>query len=160
MLCHLNSSKLWQNSKTQIVTKLKLNCDNSKTQFVKKVKISNYDKTLLKLWQHSKIQIVIKLRNTNCDNSKTQIVTKRKNSNCDNSKAQIVIKLKTWIMTKLSCDSSDSWDSSEIFLNLFYSPSKLEQNSKTQIVTRLQNSCDKTQLKTENSKGSDVMFVS
>ena len=55
--------KLQQNSKTQIVTKLKnANCD--KTQ-------------KFKLWQNSKTQIVTKLKNFNCDKTqKTQIKTK------------------------------------------------------------------------------------
>ena len=48
--------KLWQNSKTQTVTK----CDiTQKLQIVTKLKNSNYDKTQkLKLWQNSKNQIV------------------------------------------------------------------------------------------------------
>ena len=72
--------KLWWNSKTQIVIKLKN---------------SNYDQTQkLKLWKNSKTKIVIKLnfwQNSSCD--KTQIVTKLKlwqNSLCD--KTQIVRK--------------------------------------------------------------------
>ena len=65
-----------QNSKTQIVTKLKINI------IVTKLKNSNGVKT----------QIVTKLENSNCDktqkkslgqNSKTQIVTELINSNCD-----------------------------------------------------------------------------
>ena len=107
---------MWQNSKTQIVKKLK-----------------NQIVTKLKLWPNSK----------NCENtlfilffflqnSKTQIVTKHKNTNCDktqkiklgqNSKTQIVnkFKKKTQIATKLK-------------------KFKLWQASKTQIVTKLKKS--------------------
>ena len=53
--------KMWQNSKTLIVTKLK-------TQIVTKLKNLSCDKTQkLKLWQNSKNQIVTKLKNSNCD---------------------------------------------------------------------------------------------
>ena len=71
---------MWQNSKKQIVTK---------------IKNSNCDKTQkLKLWTNSKTQIVTKLKKkeTNCDKTQKlklwqdpyQIKTKLKNSNCDN----------------------------------------------------------------------------
>ena len=72
---------LWQNSITEILTKLKnSNCDE------------NFDKNQkLKLWQKSKTQIVTKLKNLNFYNSKTQIVTKLKKLNCDKTK-----KLKSW----------------------------------------------------------------
>ena len=62
--------KLWQNSKTQIVTELKKN----------------------KLWQNTKTQIVTKFKNSkwkeinsNCEREKkkTQIAKKLKNSSCD-----------------------------------------------------------------------------
>ena len=59
--------KLWQNSKTQFVTKpKKFKCDKTiiKTQIVTKLKKSNCDKTQkLKLWQYSKTRIVTKLKN-------------------------------------------------------------------------------------------------
>ena len=53
--------KLWQNSKTQIVTKLKkFFLQNSKTQILTKLKNSNSDKTKqIKLWKNSKTQIVM-----------------------------------------------------------------------------------------------------
>ena len=67
---------MWQNSKTQIVTKLKKeNCD--KTQNL------NCDKTQkLKLRQNLKTQIVTKLKYLNCDKTKKNplILTKRKKS--------------------------------------------------------------------------------
>ena len=57
--------KLWLNSKTQIVKKLK-NSISDETQ-----KNLNGDKTQkLKWWQNSKIQMVTKLKNSNYD--KTQ----------------------------------------------------------------------------------------
>ena len=58
--------KLWQNSKTQIVTILQ------KTQIVTKLKNSNYDQT----------QIVAKLKNSN--------FTKLKKSNCDKTQKHIL----------------------------------------------------------------------
>ena len=69
--------KLWQNSKTPIVTNLK-NLIYDETQ-------------KLTLWQNSLIQIVTKLKNSNCDHTqKLNIVTKI-NSNCVKSQ-----KLKLW----------------------------------------------------------------
>ena len=75
--------KLWQDSKTQIVIKLK----NKK-----------YDKTRkkIKLWKNTKTQIVPKLKNSNCDNSKTQIVRKLKNLNGDKTQ-----KFKLWQNSKI-----------------------------------------------------------
>ena len=73
--------KLWQNSNTQIVTKV----ENSETEIVTKLKNSNCDKTQkLKFWQNSKTQIVTKLKNSNCEQTK--------NSNYGLSKK----KLKLW----------------------------------------------------------------
>ena len=91
---------MWQNFK-----KKKFKCDktqkpklwqDSKNQIVKKLKTSNCDKTQeVKLWHNSKIQIMTKLKN--------KIVIKLKNSNCyktqqlkcwPNLKAHIVKKLK------------------------------------------------------------------
>ena len=78
--------KLWQNSKTQIVTKVEnSNSGEKKTQ-------------KLQLLQNSKIQIVTNLKCSICE--KIKIVTKLKNSSCvktkikwqQNSKTQIVIK--------------------------------------------------------------------
>ena len=77
--------KLWQNLKTEIVTKLKKNVTTCKSNCVKTQK--------LELWQKSKTQIVTKLKNRKCD--KTQLkLWQLKNSNCDNSKSQTVRKLK------------------------------------------------------------------
>ena len=74
---------LWQNLKTQIVTKPKTPdlWQNSKTQIVTKLENSNCNKTQkLKLCQDSKIQTVAKLKNTNNDKThKTGIVTTLKN---------------------------------------------------------------------------------
>ena len=81
--------KLQQNSKTQIVTKLKnSNCEkklkNSNCDKIKIKKKINFDKTQkLKLWQNTKTQIVTKL--------KTWILAKLKNSMCDKTQ-----KLKLW----------------------------------------------------------------
>ena len=78
---------MWQNLKTQIVTKLE--SSNSKKNWKNLI--------VAKL----KTQIVTKHKNSNCE--KTQIVTNLKNTNCDrtlklklwqNSKTQIVTKLK------------------------------------------------------------------
>ena len=66
--------ELWQNSKTQIVTRpINSICDNSKTQIGKKtLKLQLWK--ILKLWQNSKTQIGDKkLKNWNFD----------KNPNCD-----------------------------------------------------------------------------
>ena len=82
--------KLWQNSKTEISTKLK----NSKCDKTQK----------LKLWQNSKTQMVTKLKNSNCNetkknelwkNLKTQIGTKIKNSCCNKN-----LKIKLWQNSK------------------------------------------------------------
>ena len=73
--------KLWWNSKTQILMKLKnSNCDETKkTQIVMKLKKSNCDETQqLKLRWNSKTQIMMKLKNSNCDWTK--------NSNFDDNK--------------------------------------------------------------------------
>ena len=110
--------KWWQNSKTQIVIKLKNSkCDN--THLVTKLKLrhnSNCDKT----------QIVTKLRllqNSNCD--KTQIGTKLKwwqNSNMDNT--QIVREKfknscnKTQIVTKLDNSNYDNTQKLKMWQNL------------------------------------------
>ena len=61
---------MWQNSKTQIVTKLKKeNCDRNQN--------ANGDKTQkLRLQENLKTQIVTKLKNPNCNKTK-------KNSNID-----------------------------------------------------------------------------
>ena len=115
--------KLWQNSKTQIATKLEnSNCDKTKKfklwQNFKKN--SNIDKTkknqtvtkLKKktdLWQNSRTQTVIELKKKLWQNLKDQIVTKLKNSNCaklkkqncDNSKTQIVIVIKITVVTEV-----------------------------------------------------------
>ena len=64
--------KMWQNSKSQIVTKLNSNCD--------KTQKSNCDKTQkVKLRQNLKTKIVTKLKNANCDKPK-------KNFNIDRTK--------------------------------------------------------------------------
>ena len=71
----------WQNSKSQIVTKLKnSNCNKKKKSNCKKKKI--------KLLPNSKTQIVTKLNNSNCDKTK-------KLKLWQNSKKLIVTKLKT-----------------------------------------------------------------
>ena len=86
-----NYVKLWCNSKTQIVMKLrnpncdkalkkKKNCDETKK--LKWWQNSNGDKTqIIKLWQNSKTLIVTKLKNSNCD--KSQNYDKTENSICD-----------------------------------------------------------------------------
>ena len=72
--------KLWQNSKTQIVTNSKTQIgtelelgQNPKSKERKKLKTQNVTK--FKLWQNSRIKIWW--------NSKLSIVTKLKNSSCD-----------------------------------------------------------------------------
>ena len=94
--------KLWWNSKTQIVMKLKnSNCD--KTQ-----KLKLWRNLKPKLWWISNTQIVMKLKNSNCDeiqklkmwwNSKTKMVTTQKLKLWQNSKTQMMTKLK-----KSKCD--------------------------------------------------------
>ena len=60
-------TKLWQNSKTQIVSKIK----TQNTQNLTKLQNSNCDKTpKINLWQNRKTQIMTKLKNSKCD--KTQ----------------------------------------------------------------------------------------
>ena len=90
--------KLWQISKTKIVTKLK-------PQIVTKLKNSNCDKTK---------------KNSNCyktqnlifwQNSKTQIVTKLKNSNCN--KAQKVVIVTPW--QPIRCSWGSFRDSCYVF---------------------------------------------
>ena len=71
---------MWQNSKTEIVTKL----NNSKCDKTQK----------LKMWQNSKTEIVTKPKNSNCYKAKnTQIVTK-------NTKTLIVTILKKYYFVK------------------------------------------------------------
>ena len=90
--------KLWQNAKTQIVTKLKKNIlwQNSKPKNVKKKKVE--------FWQNlscEKTQIVTKLKlgqKWSCD--KTQIGTKLENLNYDKTKKNSTCD-KTWNMKNL-----------------------------------------------------------
>ena len=102
--------KLWENSKTQIVTKLKteigtttkispknskFNCDETEK--------SNCDETQkLKLWSNSETQIVIKFLKTKLWwNSKILIVMKLKKLKLWwKSKSQIVTKFKNWNFDK------------------------------------------------------------
>ena len=56
---------MWQNSKTQSVTKLKK---------------ENCDKTQLKLGQNSKTQIETKLENSNCDKTQKSKLWRTKNT--------------------------------------------------------------------------------
>ena len=86
--------KLWENSKTLIVTKLK-------TQILTKLKIGQnkklklwQNKKKLKLWQFLIAQIKKK-------NSKTQIMTCFKKKLWQNSKTQIVTDLKNSISYKI-----------------------------------------------------------
>ena len=80
--------KLWWNSKTQIVMKLKnLNCDETKK---------------LKLWQKLKNSILTKFKlwqNSNCD--KIQMREKKSKKNQILTKFKLWKNLKTQIMTKL-----------------------------------------------------------
>ena len=70
MVKKLKKLKFWQNSKTQIFTKLKIsNCD--KTQIVREKKFKNI--------KCDKTQIVTKLENSKYDKKKL------KNLNCDNT---------------------------------------------------------------------------
>ena len=122
---HTEKFKLWWNSKTQIVMKLK-------TQIVMTLKTSNCDKTLnsncnktqkLKFCQNSKTQIVTKLKlwqKSNCEKkSITQNVTKLKNSNCHKTQ-----KLELWHRTFWHLDNlwDDLWtafcDSANVFLTV------------------------------------------
>ena len=130
---------MWQNSKSQIVTKLK-NSNRDNTQIVRK-KIRNTkcdnlncDKTWelelcpkLKLWQ-----TVMKLKNFYCD--KTQNLKW-----WQNSKTQIMTKLKLWEkkLKKLKCDNSNCDKTWEL---KWWQTSKLKfwQYSKTQIVSKAQ----------------------
>jgi hypothetical protein len=149
--------KLWWNSKTQIVIKLKLKWwQNSKSQIVTKLKNSNRDNTQivrdkirnskcdnlncdktweLKLCQKLKLwQTVMKLKNSNCDDiKKTQIVIKLKLKWWQNSKTQTVTKLKI-----SNCDKTQilkSWQKSNCEIK-----NSKTQNVTTQIVTKLENS--------------------
>ena len=94
---------MWQHTKTQDVTKLRM-WQNSKCE-EKKLKSQKCVKTQkLIMWQNTKTQNVIQLKNSKCDkaqklkmwlNSKfdrTQNVTKLKNSKCN--KTQNLSKLK------------------------------------------------------------------
>ena len=76
--------KLWQNSKTQIVTILK-NSRSDKTQSETKLKLK------LKLWQISNTQIVTKLKFSNCEKTQNFIVKKLQKLNCDKTQT-----LKLW----------------------------------------------------------------
>ena len=79
--------KMWQNSKTQIVTKLKTsNCDKTqKIQFETKLKSTNCDKSQkLKLWQNKKLKLW-QLKKSNCDKTQKLKLWQLKNSNSDTS---------------------------------------------------------------------------
>ena len=129
---------------------------NLKTQIVIQLNNTNWDEThKLKLRQNLTTQIVMKLKDPLWQNSKNQKMTKLKlwqNSSCD--KTQIVIKLKLW--QTLSCDKTQIVTAQIVkkkkINNLKCDNSNCDktqylkwwQNSKTQIVTKLQNSnCDK-----------------
>ena len=106
--CHKMLVKLFCWEKCWDKTQKLKSGQNSKTQIVTKLKNSNCGKTQkLKFWQNSKIQIVTKLKNTNCN--KTQKIKL-----WQNSKTQ---KPKLWLNWKLkllhSCDSCDSIDGSD-----------------------------------------------
>ena len=96
--------KMWQNTKTQIVTKLKKNLNCDKTENL------NFDKTqTLKSWQNSTTLILTKLKTTNCGktnknfklwqnskiiwwhNSNNPIVTQLKKSYCDKTKKNQIL---------------------------------------------------------------------
>ena len=124
--------KLWQNSKTQIVTKLKLWRKKLKKSKCHKTQIVPNLRTQIK-YQNSKTQIVTKLKNLNCVKNasfnETQIVMKFENSICAETQ-----KLKLWqnwycdkthIATKLK---NSNYDKTQKL--------KLWQNPKTQIVTK------------------------
>ena len=96
-----DKTQMCQQLKTQIGTKLiKSNCDktkkpklgqNSKTQIVTKLKKK------LKLWQNSKTQIFKQIQNSNCEGKKTLKLFLDKTGKVklwQNSKSQIVTKLK------------------------------------------------------------------
>ena len=135
--------QLWQNLKTQIVTKLKL-WQNSKTQIVTNLKNSNCDKTWimtnLNLWEEEEKT----LRGSFSRNIFTPWQTIRYSlgsvfrfSNWDQNQ-----KFKLW------------WNSKQNFFET--EKLKLLWNSKTQIVMNLKSSnCDETQIvmKVKNSNG-------
>ena len=79
--------KLWQNLKTQIVTKhQKLQLLGKKTQMVQKLKNSKCNTTKKEWSQNSKTQNVTKFKNSSCEKTlKNQIVTKLQNLSYDNS---------------------------------------------------------------------------
>ena len=118
---------MWHNSKTQIVTKLKLwqtqIITQTQSQIVTKLKNSNFVKNTIcdetqivmkiKLWWNSKMQIVMKLK-------KTWIFTKPKQSNCDKTQ---MTKLKIW--QNSNCDKTQN-------LNDKTEKLKVWQNSKFQ----------------------------
>ena len=94
-ICDTNRKlKLWQDSKTQIVTKLKMwqnsSCDKAQIE------------TKLKLWQNYNYE-----KNYKCD--KTKIVTKLINSNYDKTP-----KLKLWQNSKLKLWQNLKYDKSQV----------------------------------------------
>ena len=141
---------MWHNSETPIVTVLTVVTEvtfflllklqqNSKTQIVTKLKqIKLWQNWKTKMWQKSKAQIVTSQKLKLGHNSETLIVTVFTVVtvvtffsffwNCDKTQ-----KLKLWPkLNKSNCDKTQK--------------DKLWQNSKTQILTKIKNSiCDKTQ---------------
>ena len=98
---------MWQNSRTQNLTKVKnFKCDKnqkikmwqkSKNQNVTKLKNSNFYKTQkVRLWQNSKSQMLAKLKKSNCDK------TKKKNIFDKNQKLKLWQYLRTQIGRNLN----------------------------------------------------------
>ena len=128
---------MWQNSKSQIVTKLKnSNCDRTQ-------KLKLWPNSKLKLGKNPNTQIVQKVKNANGD--KTQKVklckffktlTTLKYSNRDKTQ-----KLKLWPNSKLKLWQNSYCDKTPIVtkLKMWRNVAKLKlwQNARTQIMTKL-----------------------
>ena len=119
--------KLWENSKTQIVTKKNIYIlwQNSKTKNGKK---SNYEK---KNFSWEKTQIVAKLKlgqKSSC--VKTQIVTKIKLRRKTKKKTQCD---KTQMVTKLESSNYDKTQKLKLWQNLKYDKSKVQFDTLTTI---------------------------
>ena len=111
----LKNQKLWQNSKTKMGQNS--NCDktqklilwqNSKIQIVTKLKnISCYKTKKLKLWPNSKTQIVTKFGSDSCDRSDSS----DQNDSCDRSDSSDISDKKFcnfFFFFSLSCDKTQT----------------------------------------------------
>ena len=144
--------KLWPNSKTQILTKLKklkfggknqnLNCE--KTKILTKLEKLN-------LWQNQilrkqKNQILTKLKKSNCDESFKKILF------WQNSKTQNMTQLKLWQNSKTNLVKKKNPIVRKKIVTKLKNSNGDESHKKTSILTKLKNSNYKKITNSKNDK--------